>query len=267
MLRYITIIAALLLVIYSCEENTPEVNIDMPVVEAFLYTNQTLDSIRIVKILPYNASGDTNIVINDPDVVITSGLETFTFKQSESNPEYFVNTGDSLYVTGGNTYEISFIYNNKQVYASTTALSIPVNLAISDTAITIDDESDMPFWDAESEFEISWDNDNDEYFMVSVQLTDTTSLEQINDNIDDPSTSMFMSPVNSSSINMNPRMIQYYGNYRVILIKVNTEYVELFESYNQNISSLVESPSNIENGKGIFTAMSTDTVYFDVVRD
>jgi len=267
MKKYIFLISAFLVFLYSCDENSSESNIDIPVVEAYLYTNKTLDSVRIVKILPYASSSDTNIVIGNLEVVVTSGSETYIFSQSETNPEYFVNTGDSLNVTEGNYYEISFEYNGIPIYSNTTALSVPTNLAISDTAISIDDESDMPFWDAESDFEISWDNDNEEYFMLSIQLTDTTSLDQINENIDEPPTSMFMSPVNFSSMSINPRMIQYYGNYRIILIKVNDEYVELFESYNQNISSLVESPSNIENGKGIFTAMSTDTIYFDVVRD
>jgi len=267
MIKYIFIILTFLVLIYSCDENFSESNVDIPVVEAYLYTNKILDSVRIVKILPYNSSGNINIVINNLNVIVTSESETYLFSQSETNPEYYVNTGDSLSIIEGTYYEISFEYNGIPIYSSTTALSIPTNLAISDTEITIDDESDMPFWGAESDIEISWDNDNDEYFMVSVQLIDTTSLEQISEFIDDPPTSMFMSPVNLSSMSINPRMIQYYGIYRVVLIKVNTEYVELFESYNQNISSLVESPTNIKNGKGIFTAMSTDTIYFDVVRD
>lgn len=267
MLKYFSIISAIVILFYSCDENISELNKDIPVIEAFLYTNNSLDSIRIVKILPYNTSGDTNIVIENIDVFISSENEIFTFKKSATNPEYFINSSDSLIVTEGEIYEISFVYGENDIYAKTTALSLPTNLAISDTLISIDDESTMPFFGDESDIEISWDNTNEEYFMVSAQLVDTSSLDQINEYIDEPPTSIFMSPVTLSSMTLNTRMIQYYGKYRVLLFKVNIEYVELFESYNQNISSLVDSPSNIENGKGIFTAMSTDTIYFDVVRD
>lgn len=102
--------------------------------------------------------------------------------------------------------------------------------------------------------------------MLSIQLTDTTSLEsrKIFDNAEDPAISLLMSPTNNNSIMINGRMIQYFGDYVAVLLKINEEYIELYESLNQSSTNLFESPTNIENGKGIFTSFSSDTLNFSV---
>ena len=255
--------------LFSCDNDDEILYDDIPVVEAYLYTNQSLDSIKIVKALPYYSDADTNIVINDLSVFITVNNQSYTYKQSTKNPEYYSIDNNQLIIQENTEYSIHFDFDNIEVSSSTIGPGEPENFTISDTAIYIDDDSFGGFFEEENNIEFTWDNPDEEYFMLSIQLTDTTSLadNQIFDNAEDPAYSILMPPMNSGSMEIGGMMLQYFGNYRAVIFKVNDEYIELFESLNQNSSSLVESPSNIENGKGIFTAMSSDTLYFDVYEE
>ena len=52
-----------------------------------------------------------------------------------------------------------------------------------------------------------------------------------------------------------------FGTYQIIVFRVNLEYTALFGS---STLSLEEPPTNILNGLGIFTGVSSDTLYLEV---
>ncbi|MCK5028212.1 MAG: hypothetical protein KAR57_01165 [Bacteroidales bacterium] len=259
---YSLIISSCLL--FSCNNEDKILYDDIPVVEAYLYTNQPLDSIRIVKTLPYFSDIDANINVNDLNVIISVNNESYTFKQSAENPDYYIIGNNQLIIQENIEYSVRFDFNDIEISASTIAPGKAENFAISKTEIYIDDDS----FDEEG-IEFTWDNSDEEYYMLSVQLTDTTSLadNQIFDNAEDPPHSILMPPMNSNNMEINSRMIQYFGNYRAVLFKVNNEYIEIFESLNQSSSNLLDYPTNIKNGKGIFTALSSDTLLFNVIEN
>jgi len=57
-----------------------------------------------------------------------------------------------------------------------------------------------------------------------------------------------------------------FGTYQIIVFRVNTEYAALFDSSVGSSLSLEEPPSNIVNGLGIFTGLSSDTLYLEVTK-
>ena len=60
----------------------------------------------------------------------------------------------------------------------------------------------------------------------------------------------------------------YYGNYQVILLRVNQEYVNVLNSNTLGLNSnnLLNIPTNVSNGLGIFTAVQADTLYFSLIK-
>ena len=60
--------------------------------------------------------------------------------------------------------------------------------------------------------------------------------------------------------------LPYYGRYRVKVVAVNREYVELVLTRNQDSRDLNEPISNVNNGLGIFTAINFAFIDF-VVTD
>lgn len=80
----------------------------------------------------------------------------------------------------------------------------------------------------------------------------------------DTVTQTLSAPSVSDVYNIQSKKIRYYGRYRVVLYKVNEEYANLYESTSTSSQSLTNPYTNIENGKGIFTAFNTDTLFFEL---
>ena len=57
-----------------------------------------------------------------------------------------------------------------------------------------------------------------------------------------------------------------FGTYQIIFLRVNLEYTGLFGSSGSSTLSLEEPPTNIVNGLGIFTGVSSDTLYLEVTE-
>ena len=62
------------------------------------------------------------------------------------------------------------------------------------------------------------------------------------------------------------REFSHYGTHQIIVYRVNPEYAALYERSGNSTLSLEEPPTNIENGLGIFTGASSDTLYLEVVK-
>ena len=62
------------------------------------------------------------------------------------------------------------------------------------------------------------------------------------------------------------RQLQQFGLHRVVIYRVNPEYAALYETAGSSTLSITAPPSNIENGRGIFTGVSSDTLYFEVKK-
>ena len=62
------------------------------------------------------------------------------------------------------------------------------------------------------------------------------------------------------------RDLTQFGTYQIIVFRVNPEYAALYKSSGNSTLSLEEPPTNIENGFGIFTGASSDTLYLEVIK-
>ena len=60
------------------------------------------------------------------------------------------------------------------------------------------------------------------------------------------------------------RELPQFGTYQIIVFRVNPEYAALYESSGSSTLSLEQPPSNVVNGLGIFTGVSSDTLYLEV---
>lgn len=56
--------------------------------------------------------------------------------------------------------------------------------------------------------------------------------------------------------------MSFFGNYILVLYKVNNDYVELYERISS--SDLANPVSAVANAWGIFTGMSADTIRYQV---
>ena len=60
--------------------------------------------------------------------------------------------------------------------------------------------------------------------------------------------------------------LEFLGLHRVKVYRVNEEYTQLYQNRTQDSRDLNEPPSNIRNGLGVFSAFSSDSAFFTVLR-
>jgi len=251
----------------SCEQDDiVSIETDIPVVEAYLIPGEPINQIKLTKLIPFLTDEIYSEAENINDAEITISNNDAYYKlipfPGDSGCYYYPDT--SLIISENESYNIEFQYKNKQVTASTITPEKPQNFKISQDLFLVERmvEGGYPSFNMET-YEISWDNLDGSNYYLSIDLLETV-IDPVNFMITDTVTQTLSTPSVTDIYNINSKTLRYYGNYRVVLYKVNEEYANLYESTSTSSQSLTDPYSNIENGKGIFTAFNTDTLFFEV---
>jgi hypothetical protein len=77
----------------------------------------------------------------------------------------------------------------------------------------------------------------------------------------------YSNPSSESSFGITARALRFVGKHRIIVTRVNQEYVDAYNTKTQDLNTLNEPTSNITNGLGLFTSFNSDTTFFTVVKD
>ena len=266
---------ALLLIINACtEEASVTLDTKTAVVEAYLFVGKPVDSVRITQSYAYARENTDLITLDDLDVQISDGTQVYALNHSTEG----VYQNPAVIPQGGQTYTLTFEHNGETV-RSETFVPQKRAISISKTSIGLEKiiETGGPpsggFGGEQDAIEIEWDNAEGDYYYVLIEniednpefVNDRLAQFQANGNalrfsrITEPEISDF------HAINTRRDLTQF-GTYRIIVYRVNPEYAALYETSGSSSISIAAPPTNIENGLGIFTGVSSDTVYLEVVR-
>jgi len=261
-----TTIAGFLLIFTSCEQDNINVDTDIPVVEAYLIPGKPINQVKLTKLVPY-LSDDTDYEgeeINDAEITIINNGMRYELIPFPGDSGYYYYFDTEMLINENEIYDIEFQYNSKTVSANTLVPEKPTNLKISQDLFLIErmEEGNIPSFVNET-YEITWDNEDGSNYYISIDLMET-EIDPVSYMITDTVTQTLSTPSVTDVYNIHSRSLRYYGNYRVVLYKVNQEYANLYESTSTSSQSLTDSYTNIENGRGVFTSFNTDTLFFDV---
>ena len=110
---------------------------------------------------------------------------------------------------------------------------------------------------------VSWDNPSNGFYYVSMKNIEADPVP-VNEMVAERSVASQAPPSQADQFEIRLRNIMYFGTHQVILYHVNQEFANLFDNPTMNSVNLTEPPTNIENGLGIFSGISADTLYFEV---
>lgn len=259
--RYRTIIVAAAVLLAGCHKGeTPEYN-DRPVVTAYLSDGSS----PVVKISRQGAVSSSVAYSADSIPLLQVFLEvdgnSHQLRYADS-----VFTDSSITVEAGKTYRLRFMYNSRETSASTTVPAIPQGFGQSVTSIGLT-KIDSNFTPGPGSFSmpdpvrLGWQNTDRSYYMLVATNTETDP-ELVRD------TSLFKAfprsfrntPVTEDSTMLSPQQFEYFGNYRLVLYHLNEEYALLYVNSSNSSTDLSSPSTNITNGFGIFTGISTDTL-------
>jgi hypothetical protein len=227
------------------------------VVEGYLAANQPID-IKITKEIPFSDSTMTLQTLDNLSIKVEGDGKSFILK-----PDTAGHYKSDVLIQEGKTYTMSFDYNGKTISASTTIPTKPKSLQSSAATLVI------PVSGFGGQFpnpiSISWDNATGDYFLIVVKNTELYP-ELINPSRPGGNRFFRQQPTQANIQQINARQFSFLGNHDVILYHVNSEYASLYNDSGNNSLNLQAPYSNVDNGLGIFTGISADTVRILISR-
>lgn len=253
---------------------------EKPIVEAYLAPGYPV-SMKVFTEIPY---AETSEGVSDP-------IDGLNIKITGSNGKVFnlESVGSGIYTSDMNEliesapsrYKMEFEYKGRVISAETEIPDKPIGFSISTHQIyrTQINLSSGGFPGPGGGFggidntpvELSWSNPENVYHFIAVENTETEP-QQI---IIPPTGSEFPTfrfrftnePLLGTHNNIQPQSLEYFGNYDVILYRINSDYSALYQSSGTTTQNLSTPPSSIANGLGVFTGINADTVKLNVGKN
>lgn len=249
-------IMLLLLMAAACKKNSPVNYSALPVVEGYLMPDRNVE----VRVSLQKDLVDTNaygVPITGLTLQISDGTNTKTLNEDKAG-HYILN--DLTFIKAKGTYSLSFTYNNLPVTAQTVVPDKPSRITTSSDTVTIPNQV---FGVAPTAFvpvTFSWANAGSYNHILVFRYMETFKSIISNRPTTDTTTSVEVNAVKAASYEISQRTMKYYGNYKVILMRVNPEYINMLNNSSTSSQNLTNAPTNVTNGLGIFTAMQADTL-------
>ncbi|MDR9414806.1 MAG: DUF4249 family protein [Gracilimonas sp.] len=273
----ILFLGGLLFTVFTqCDQLTePTGEEKIPVVEGYLYSNQTTHQVQLSLMIPLTSTDTIPEPINDAEVVLIHNDATYPFSLAPGDSGLYQYTEDDLIIQEGETYALEIQTNNRTLSSETVVPPAPENVSISDDVVSID--SEQPFIEIVQnlpEPEITWNNPEERYFYIVVEnlenqpepIISNENAPGFNGGLFAGNVSFRTTPTNDDSYTINLRG-GFYGLHKATIYSVNRDYVNLYEEREQDSRQLNEPPTNIKNGLGIFTSFSSDSIFFRVLKN
>lgn len=264
-----TVCLLLLCLLVSCEkEISTNAYSDKAVVEAYLYPGQPV-LVNITKQIPSATTDVGQVPIDTLNVLVVHNDDTVALTYVDSG---YYRSDSSFVVVQGETYRLLFYFNGDYVTASTSVPTVPVDFSADMSSITIEefDFSNGPPATPPTmpdPLNLSWSNAQQEYYLLVVKNTESNPEATTNNTDTTRIRPVFRNqPTQGSGQQLRSQQFEYYGHHYIILYHINPEYAGLYDDTGNSSQDLRQPPTNIINGTGIFTAISSDTVDFTVLK-
>ena len=278
MRNILSFILLIILVLASCEElETPSFN--EFVIEAFITADHRIDDIRIKKTSSLEDEEILDIPIENANVSLSNGERSIQLAYNANSAKYGYLDND-FEINVGHEYFLEVEVDGAVASSNALVPEKPVGLTLSDSILIVP-ELTLSFTLRDEIFDLfqnerarlSWDSiPGRSYFVVIEQRAielDTIMPKGIpQESLDLLSSFRFISaPSEQNYFEIIAVALETYGPHVAKVYSVNQEYVDLFNSAEQDSRDLNEPPSNITNALGIFTAFAVDSLEFEVRRE
>jgi hypothetical protein len=271
-IKIVAFIISLSLSFVACEteSNLIEGGIK-PVVEAYLVAGKPI-SINVKREIAFTA--DTSAVqtpILGLNIKVSGDGQTYTLKSSGKG---LYESEKTVKLKVGVTYSLSFDYNGKTISASTVIPTKPVGFksdltSIARTKLDLSSGSSTIINpDVNVDVNLTWTNLANEYHFVvadNVEVKpETIIILPKNTNFQEIIRRFRSQPLQGTETRLRSQQFEFFGQHNLILLKVNPDYVALYNSSGTTSQNISTPPTTITNGLGIFTGINADTLAFTV---
>ncbi|MBT4482965.1 MAG: DUF4249 family protein, partial [Candidatus Latescibacteria bacterium] len=218
------------------EDSLLSPSVDQVVIEGYLYAGEPVDDIRLTKTLPLG-SEDIAPPVNNATVYLLKNSIRYDLSSVSGGEGYYQYTENDLTVDAGDEFELFVEYGGNVASGKTVVPPAPGNILLSSNVISVPTE----FYPGETNIEnenyridISWEENTSALFFVAVE-----NLEYDPDPIEfsfgkfdtGESGRRFLSaPRNTNEFSITFRNLNFYGEHRIRVYRVNQEYADLYTS-------------------------------------
>ena len=249
------------------QENIEPTETKTTIVEGYLSAGNPVDSLRVTQSFSLGQVEDEVITLDDLNITIADDNSEFELESIGNG--YYQNANQII--DAGNNYQLKFERDGEIISAETyvpennTASISRTQVELTKIEVGVFPSGGIRIPDPVEE---SWNNEEEDYYYVLIKNIEAEP-EFVNENIAqfEGQLQLITEPqiTNFYAIRAQRDLLQF-GTYQIIVFRVNPEYAALFNSSGGSTLSLEEPPSNIVNGLGIFTGLSSDTLYLEVTK-
>ncbi|NVO19928.1 MAG: DUF4249 family protein [Bacteroidetes bacterium] len=257
----------MLIILVSCTKDliTPLDADKIAVVESYLYAGDSIIKVKVTKVLPF--SEDT---LDATEYITGLHLQVNGADLTESEPGIYTLDLGNKSINPDSTYYVKFRFYDDTISSSTVIPAKPTGFSLSATTVYTDRITSTSGFPGSpmKDIDLTWDNDDYSYYYLTVEYLETT-LDYINYAMEayDLPLAESISPLQSAGTRLGMRNFEFFGRYRVVLFKVNKDFADLYQHLTSNSNNITTPVTTIKNGYGVFTGMSSDTVYIQVLEN
>ena len=262
----------IMLFAFGCEESiTTSVNSDIVVVQGFIYADQPVTDISLTEVLPLGSEDTLAPPISNAEVFISKGDNKYLLIANSEKEGFYYYPGNDLIINTGDELALEVNVNEQSLLAETVVPPKPTNVNLDSDTLLIPDIAEgvgmryLPDLEGYS-VNLSWDNFDESYYYVVIENIEENPVP-IEVQFGKFASRFVSEPSISNEYRVSFRTVTHLGKHIMILYRVNQEYVDLYESRDQDSRNLNEPLTNIENGLGVFSAFASDSVYFYAVKE
>ena len=266
----LVIMLLLMVISFGCEDTiTTTVDKDIVVVQGFVYADQPVKDISLSEVLTLGSLDTIAPPISDAEVFIANGDDKYLLIADETKVGFYYYPGSDLVIASGDELSLEINVGDQQILAETEAPPKPQNMVLESDTLLIPDITTgiryIPDLDVYST-SLIWDNFDESYYYVVIENIEENPTP-IDIQFGKFATRFVSAPSISDEYKVSFGTITHLGKHLLVLYRVNQEYVDLYESRDQDSRNLNEPLTNIENGLGVFSAFASDSLYFDAVKE
>ncbi|GAB5535374.1 MAG: hypothetical protein Rubg2KO_16230 [Rubricoccaceae bacterium] len=248
----------------------PTATDDLVVVEAFLYAGEAVDDVRLTEVIPLTSEDTVAVPISDAQVALVKGGVTYPLVASDSAGYYHYPAAD-LAIEAGDVFRLEVVRADQTVTAETVVPPPPSAVTLSSDVLEVATigPGDNPRGVLQNTITAFWDNPAADLHYVVIQSLVTGEPEYILPEFFQARFAGFQvitEPTDLNVFDVSTRALEVLGPHRVVVYRINAEYVALYEDREQDSRDLNEPPTNVVGGLGVFSAFNSRSATFEVVR-
>lgn len=278
------LILACLAIISGCSDKlTFEPEHHLVVVQAYLYAGQSVEDVLVTSTLGLGSTDTVPPPISEAQVQLVKNGLCYMLQPSWYKKGYYIYTGDcpecpvgDLTVEEGDEFTLEVIYYGKVAIATTVVPAPPAGVEITPENLSVSAASypgtgefspgGFMAEDPNTALTVSWEDDGNSMYYVTLENKFLLAEPIVPDYPFHYTPKFASAPFTGGNFSIGWINITHYGEYRLQVYKLNREYLEMYLSQSQDSRDLNEPLTNVDNGLGIFTALNSATVYFQVEK-